>query len=333
MSYLDTTGLTYYHSKIKNNLKSYYGTCETSASTQAKVVTCSGFKLETGAKISVKFSNAQTYNGTATLNVNSTGAKNICRVGTTTTTRYYWSAGEVVDFIYDGTNFIMEGKGLATTTYYGVTKLSSSTSSTSTSLAATPSAVKSAYDLANTANTQATTNATDIGTINTALGGKQATLVSGTNIKTINGQSLLGSGDITIEGGSSEVTDLLNNLFYKAGDTFQITNGSSRYNVSGMLTSSAKSLTFTVFVPKSLKDISSISCSTLKLNVRGVKGYVGASAYVAEGTNFLDGTTLTVAKVSDNAIGITVAAVAAYTNSTNNTPVNVCVENMRLNFS
>ena len=30
----------------------------------------------------------------------------------------------------------------------------------------------------------------------------QATLVSGTNIKTINGQSLLGSGDLTISGGS-----------------------------------------------------------------------------------------------------------------------------------
>ena len=70
----------------------------------------------------------------------------------------------------------------ATTSVYGVTKLSTSTSSTSTSLAATASAVKSAYDLAN---------------------GKQDKLVSGTNIKTINGQSLLGSGDITIEGGGS----------------------------------------------------------------------------------------------------------------------------------
>lgn len=36
----------------------------------------------------------------------------------------------------------------------------------------------------------------------TDLQGKQDTLVSGTNIKTVNGQSLLGSGDITIEGGS-----------------------------------------------------------------------------------------------------------------------------------
>ena len=37
----------------------------------------------------------------------------------------------------------------------------------------------------------------------TALNGKQATLVSGTNIKTINGQSIVGNGDITVSGGGS----------------------------------------------------------------------------------------------------------------------------------
>lgn len=35
------------------------------------------------------------------------------------------------------------------------------------------------------------------------LDGKQATLVSGTNIKTINGATLLGSGDMTITTGAS----------------------------------------------------------------------------------------------------------------------------------
>lgn len=37
--------------------------------------------------------------------------------------------------------------------------------------------------------------------LDTALSGKQATLVSGTNIKTVNGNSLLGSGDLVISGG------------------------------------------------------------------------------------------------------------------------------------
>lgn len=39
------------------------------------------------------------------------------------------------------------------------------------------------------------------GKISTALGGKQDSLVSGTNIKTVNNQSLLGSGNITVGGG------------------------------------------------------------------------------------------------------------------------------------
>lgn len=45
----------------------------------------------------------------------------------------------------------------------------------------------------------------DLGTVITShqdITGKQDKLVSGTNIKTINGKSILGSGDITIEGGS-----------------------------------------------------------------------------------------------------------------------------------
>lgn len=49
-----------------------------------------------------------------------------------------------------------------------------------------------------------------------ALQQKQDTLISGTNIKTINGTSLLGEGNIIIEGsgGSSEITDVLDNKTY-----------------------------------------------------------------------------------------------------------------------
>lgn len=41
---------------------------------------------------------------------------------------------------------------------------------------------------------------TQLSAINTTISGKQATLVSGTNIKTINGNSLLGAGDLTVGG-------------------------------------------------------------------------------------------------------------------------------------
>lgn len=53
--------------------------------------------------------------------------------------------------------------------------------------------------------TKGTSGIVDLGTVLTQhqdLSGKQDKLVSGTNIKTINGKSLLGSGNITIEGGS-----------------------------------------------------------------------------------------------------------------------------------
>lgn len=46
--------------------------------------------------------------------------------------------------------------------------------------------------------------------LNAGLGNKQDTLVSGTNIKTINGQTVLGSGNIEVGGGTSDYTQLTN---------------------------------------------------------------------------------------------------------------------------
>ena len=54
--------------------------------------------------------------------------------------------------------------------------------------------------------TASSTNAITSGAVSTALGSKQETLVSGTNIKTINNESLLGSGNITISGGGGSST-------------------------------------------------------------------------------------------------------------------------------
>lgn len=125
----------------------FYATCSTSSSTAAKVAACAGFSLSTGAAVAVKFTNTNTVSS-PTLNVNGTGAKSIKKYGSTGPDTYMWNAGAVVEFIYDGTYWVMVNGTTATTTYYGLAKLSSSVSSTSTTLAATPSAVKQAYDKA-----------------------------------------------------------------------------------------------------------------------------------------------------------------------------------------
>ena len=69
----------------------------------------------------------------------------------------------------------------------------------------------------NSALTQYYTSAQTDTAISNATSGKQDTLVSGTNIKTINNQSLLGSGNIEIQGGSGGGS-------YTAGNNIDITN-------------------------------------------------------------------------------------------------------------
>lgn len=149
-----------------------YATCSTASATAAKVAVCTGFKLTTGAAVLVKFSNTNSA-ASPTLNVNSTGAKPIVAYGTTAIQAYAWKAGQAVMVVYDGTSWVALVQSWATTTYYGITKLSSSTSSTSTTLAATASAVKAAYDR-NSWNSITLTNALGL-----AYGGTGATTAAG----------------------------------------------------------------------------------------------------------------------------------------------------------
>lgn len=237
----------------------WYGTSTTAAGTQNKVVTTTtgNFVLATGNMVRVKFSTNQTYNGGAKLTVDGTTTTSVMRVGETATQRYIWLAGEVVDFVYDGTNFVAVNEGIATTTYYGTTKLTTSATSTSTSASLTPSSLNSTvqniianYPVYSTSatyavgdrarysfnvwecNTAITTaeawtaaHWTALTDLQTQVDAKQATLVSGTNIKTINNTSLLGSGNISISVPTA-VSQLTNDSGYLTLATLPIYNGS-----------------------------------------------------------------------------------------------------------
>lgn len=102
--------------------------------------------------------------------------------------------GTITGVSANGTSIATSGVAdipAASTSKYGVTKLTTLTNSSSTTLAATASAVKIAYDLANS---------------------KQDRLESGTNIKTINGQSLVGEGNIEISGGKTAFDTFMDNI-------------------------------------------------------------------------------------------------------------------------
>lgn len=173
----DNIANTYFKKSELGSL--FYGTCSTAAATQAKVVTCPTFtsaNLVAGTVINVTFTNAQTYNGAPTLNVNSTGAKNIRRNSGNNAARYEWYTGETVQFMYDGTYWIMVNGSMATTTYYGYTKLSDSISSTDTGLAATANAVKKAYDRASAVI------APETGTVTLVYTGNGSQLETGTGV-------------------------------------------------------------------------------------------------------------------------------------------------------
>ena len=144
----------------------WFGTCNTSSSTSAKVATTTSgdFVLETGNIVQILFDVKNNYNGTATLSVDGTTAKPIHTVAGDTNAYEHWTAKEVVSFVYDGTAFVMLEKAHASTSNYGVVKLSSATDNTTSSLAATPSAVKKAYDLASGKSTVSVSPITSSGT-------------------------------------------------------------------------------------------------------------------------------------------------------------------------
>lgn len=130
-----------------NNRKSFYGTCETAAGTAAKVVTLSesaGWPgLVAGLIVGVKFTNTNTYSSATsspiTLNVNSTGAKNIWYANTHsgagntgTNTTAYGRASYINYYMYDGTYWVWLSSSTDNNTTYSAMSSSELTTGTAT---------------------------------------------------------------------------------------------------------------------------------------------------------------------------------------------------------
>lgn len=122
----------------------YYGTCATAAATKDKVVSVSTdqkFTLKVGAVVHVKFTNSNSYSATAdnkiTLNVNSTGAKNIyygTGYPTGTNTTAFGAANWYMSYMYNGTDWVWVGLSGENNTTYSAMSSSELTTGTATSL-------------------------------------------------------------------------------------------------------------------------------------------------------------------------------------------------------
>ena len=244
--------------------KPYFGTCSTAEATQVKVVNCPGFELKTGSRIAVQF----TYGNSASqpkLNVNGTGDKFICSTDGMSVIADIWRDKETVDFVYDGSWWIAIGCLYATTAYYGLTKLSSSISSSSTTLAANSYAVKRAYDRSSWTSISLTnalaiayggTGAKNAATARTNLGISATSLYNGT----------LTSGSITFNYGNY-------NFYVIIGRPSSTASRASLVVPKIMLTTSAVS--FQIADESNYKSFNlSYSGSTVTLSIQGGNGQV-----------------------------------------------------------
>ena len=116
-----------------NNRRCFYASGNTAAGTNAKTASigsATGWELTSGTTVGVKFTYTNTYTGSSniTLNVNSSGARQIYYKGTLNPTKpnpnVYGTAGRTIYYMYDGTYWVwmgMDGYGDAAFLNVGTT--------------------------------------------------------------------------------------------------------------------------------------------------------------------------------------------------------------------
>ena len=105
-------------------------------------------------------------------------------------------------------------------------------------------------------------------------------------------------------------------LYYGTGETY---SASIETTICGYVSAGTTSIQLSMWLPKSLEQISSISVTALKGALRGISGYINGWA----DTDILtqSGITVSAVRTTPNCIRIGIKSSSAYTNVTNNTPV------------
>lgn len=120
-----------------NVVISHFGVCSTASSNVAKTATISGYVLENGSYVAIKFTNSQgaVSNTNITLNISNTGAKNVYTVDGASPR---WKAGQTLLLYYYNNSFQVVSSQQATTDVPGLVLLDNTIGSDSKTNAATP---------------------------------------------------------------------------------------------------------------------------------------------------------------------------------------------------
>lgn len=209
-----------------------YGTSSTAAKTATKVVSIPEItELNVGQVIIVKPS-ATSSVANSKIELNDFEAYNMRYNNaniTTSTASIVWTANVASMFIFDGTYWQFLGHGLdinTNTTYASMSVNEGITGTATAARSLTATNLKQIIQGTKLKGLVTTDDADVVASDSITIGigklqaqstetksilnDKQDTLVSGTNIKTINNESLLGSGNITIQGGGGGAVDSVN---------------------------------------------------------------------------------------------------------------------------
>ena len=82
-----------------------YGTCSTEANVASKSVVCAGFIPTKSSVVAIRFDNEDDSSSALSLDVNSTGAKDVYYKGAQSVSNNLWADGDTVLFMYDGEHY------------------------------------------------------------------------------------------------------------------------------------------------------------------------------------------------------------------------------------
>lgn len=97
---------------MNNSLNTSFLVCLTSGEVAAKVINVQGFSLSTKIRLTIRMEHKHTNTQyPPTLNIGGTGNRNIKYNGSDVSPENTWEDGEIIDVIYDGTQYLTKKSG------------------------------------------------------------------------------------------------------------------------------------------------------------------------------------------------------------------------------